>query len=68
MHYFKIWMSIVRDVSKEGVMNSLQKWISDSIIKTLEEQGKTVLFMKIFGILNKSLNKNSFSCYGKYYH
>lgn len=44
MHYFKIWMSIVRDVSKEGVMNSLQKWLSVSIIKTFEKQGKTVLY------------------------
>lgn len=66
MCYFKILMSVVRDVSK-GVMNSLQKWVSASIIKTLEEQGKAVLFMKIVGIMNKSLNKNSFSCYRKYY-
>lgn len=24
--------------------------------------------MKIVGIMNRSLNKNSFSCYGKYYN
>lgn len=58
IHYFKIWKSIVKGVSIERVMNSLQNWVSASIIKTHEKQGKTVLFMKIVGIMNKSLNKN----------
>lgn len=50
-------MSIVRHISKERVMNSLPKEVSASTIKTLEEQGKTVLFMKIVDIMNKTFYK-----------
>lgn len=49
-------MSIVRHASKERVINSLPK-VSASTIKTLEEQGKTVLFMKIIDIMNKTFYK-----------
>lgn len=53
MHYFNIWMCVVRDVSKGVVVNSLQKWVSASLIKTVEEQGTTALH-EIVGIMNKS--------------
>lgn len=37
-------MPTVRDVSKEGVVNNSQKWLSVSIIKNFEKQGETVLY------------------------
>lgn len=55
----------MRNVSKEGVVKSLQKWVSSSITKTLEKQGKTALYENCW-YHEQEFKKNSFSCYGKY--